>query len=142
MPQSTSREVCAGAVVLTDCVFWLVIYPFLTAKDFRLDFLIICMHTVNVVFLLGDTALNCLRFPMFRFGYFVLWTIIFVLFQWIIHACVPLWWPYPLLKLASPYAPLWYLAVGVLHIPCYAVYALVMRLKHMWLSRSFLASSQ
>ncbi|KAB5537537.1 hypothetical protein DKX38_015070 [Salix brachista] len=29
---------CAGAVVLTDCVFWFIIYPFLSAKDFTLDF--------------------------------------------------------------------------------------------------------
>lgn len=28
----------AGAVTLTDCVFWLILYPFLTAKDYDLDF--------------------------------------------------------------------------------------------------------
>lgn len=31
-------QMCAGAVVLTDCVFWLILYPFLTAKDYDLDF--------------------------------------------------------------------------------------------------------
>ncbi|KAF1861368.1 hypothetical protein Lal_00025655 [Lupinus albus] len=128
-------QTCAGAVVLTDCVFWLIIYPFLTAKDFSLDYLIVCMHSLNAVFLLGDTALNCMRFPMFRFAYFVMWTAIFVVFQWIIHMCVSLWWPYPFLDLASPYAPLWYLAVGVMHIPCYGIFALIVRLKHSWLLR-------
>nr|AMK48027.1 hypothetical protein [Lupinus angustifolius] len=59
-------QTCAGAVVLTDCVFWIIIYPFLTAKDFSLDFFTVSMHSFNAVFLLGDTALNCmvaLSFP-------------------------------------------------------------------------------
>ncbi|RYR09928.1 hypothetical protein Ahy_B05g078368 isoform D [Arachis hypogaea] len=130
-------QTSAGAVMLTDLVFWLVIYPFMTAADFRLHFFDVCMHSVNALFLLGDTALNCMRFPMFRFAYFILWTGIFVIFQWIIHACVSLWWPYPFLDLSSPYAPLWYFAVGVMHIPCYGAFALVVRLKHLWLSRTF-----
>lgn len=32
------EQVSAGAVVLTDCVFWVIIYPFLTPEDYRLDF--------------------------------------------------------------------------------------------------------
>ncbi|KAJ7953590.1 Transmembrane protein [Quillaja saponaria] len=135
-------QTCAGAVVLTDSVFWLVLYPFLTEKDFGLDFLKVSMHSINAVLLVGDILLNCLRFPMFRIAYFVLWTGIFVVFQWIIHACVSMWWPYPFLDLSSPYAPLWYLAVGVIHIPCYGLFALIMRLKRFWLSRSFPDSSQ
>ncbi|XP_054775758.1 uncharacterized protein LOC129298352 isoform X1 [Prosopis cineraria] len=135
-------QMCAGAVVLTDCVFWLILYPFLNGKAITLDFLIVCMHSVNAVFLLGDMALNCLRFPMFRFGYFVLWTSMFVIFQWILHFCVSMWWPYPFLDLSSPSAPLWYLAVGLMHIPCYGAFALVVKLKQLWLSRSFPGSSQ
>ncbi|XP_061372735.1 uncharacterized protein LOC133315178 [Gastrolobium bilobum] len=135
-------QTCAGAVVLTDSVFWLLIYPFLTTNEFNLDFLVISMHSINALFLLGDTSLNGMRFPIFRFGYFILWTAIFVIFQWIIHACASIWWPYPFLDLSSPYAPLWYLGVGVLHIPCYGVFALIVKLKHLWLSRSFPGSCQ
>ncbi|GLT50366.1 hypothetical protein SLA2020_238560 [Shorea laevis] len=130
-------QVCAGAVVLTDSVFWLILYPFLTSKDFGLDFLIVCMHSVNAVFLLGDSVLNCMRFPLFRIAYFVLWTGIFVIFQWIIHACINLWWPYPFLDLSSIYAPLWYLGVGLMHVPCYGIFALIIKLKNFWFSRSF-----
>ncbi|KAL0327270.1 UNVERIFIED_CONTAM: hypothetical protein Sangu_1805000 [Sesamum angustifolium] len=100
-------QMCAGAVVLTDAVFWLLIYPFLTGKDYRLSFLVVCMHSVNAVFLLGETILNSLRFPFFRIAYFVLWTSVFVVFQWIIHAFVSMRWPYPFLDLSSPYAPIW-----------------------------------
>ncbi|KAI4328211.1 hypothetical protein L6164_020583 [Bauhinia variegata] len=135
-------QTCAGAVVLTDCVFWLIIYPFLTPKDFNLDYLDVCMHSVNAVFLLGDTSLNCLRFPMFRFAYFVLWSSIFIIFQWIYHVFVNKWWPYSFLDLSSPYAPLWYLGVGLLHIPCYGFFVLIVKLKHLWLSRSFPESCQ
>ncbi|CAF1907477.1 unnamed protein product [Brassica oleracea var. botrytis] len=130
-------QTCAGAVLLTDGVFWFIIYPFLTSKDFNLDFFIVIMHSVNAVFLLGETFLNSLRFPLFRISYFVVWTGVFVLFQWIVHACVSFWWPYPFLDLSSSYAPLWYAAVGLMHVPCFGVFALIVKLKYMWLSKCF-----
>ncbi|KAJ0053506.1 hypothetical protein Pint_02764 [Pistacia integerrima] len=95
------------------------------------------MHTLNAVFLLGDTALNCLRFPWFRIAYFCLWTCVFVIFQWILHVVVSVWWPYPFLELSSSIAPLWYLGVGLLHIPCYAIFVLVVKTKHYLFSRWF-----
>ncbi|XP_021692506.2 uncharacterized protein LOC110673672 isoform X1 [Hevea brasiliensis] len=113
-------QTSAGAVMLTDIVFWFILYPFLTAKDYTLDF----------------------RFPTFRIAYFILWTCIFVISQWIIHACVSMWWPYPFLDLSSPYAPLWYIGVGLMHIICYGIFALIIRLKHFWLSRSYPESYQ
>lgn len=130
-------QVCAGAVALTDCVFWLILYPFLTSKDYRLNFMMVSMHSLNAFFLLGDTILNSLRFPLFRIAYFVLWTGVFVIFQWIIHACISMWWPYPFLDLSSPYAPLWYIGVGLMHIPCYGIFSLIIRIKNAMLSRSF-----
>ncbi|KAK6924840.1 hypothetical protein RJ641_009166 [Dillenia turbinata] len=132
----------AGAVILTDCVFWFVIVPFLAVKDYNLNFLIINMHSINVVLLLGDTALNCLRFPWFRIGYFFLWTCVYVIFQWIVHACIFFWWPYPFLDLSSLFAPLWYFLVAVLHIPCFGAFALIMKLKHVLLTRWFPQSYQ
>ncbi|KAG5522146.1 hypothetical protein RHGRI_034359 [Rhododendron griersonianum] len=130
-------QVCAGAVTLTDCVFWFVLYPFLTSADYRLSFMDVSMHSINAVFLLGDVFLNGLRFPFFRITYFILLTGIFVIFQWIIHACVSMWWPYPFLDLSLPYAPIWYLGVGLLHLPCYSIFALIVRMKHLCLSRLF-----
>lgn len=127
----------AGAVMLTDFVFWLVIIPFLTNKDFDLSFLQIGMHSLNAVFLIGDTALNCLRFPWFRIAYFILWTSAFTIFQWVLHACISIWWPYPFLDLSSAHSPIWYLAVAVMHVPCYAVFPLIIRIKHCLLIRWF-----
>ncbi|KAK1433828.1 hypothetical protein QVD17_10746 [Tagetes erecta] len=127
----------AGAIVLTDCVFWFIMVPFLTIKDYNLNFLIINMHSINAVFLIGDTALNSLRFPWFRIAYFVLWTCAFVVFQWTVHACIALWWPYPFLDISSPFSPLWYLLVAMLHVPCYGIFVLVIKLKHFLLSTWF-----
>ncbi|XP_024192341.1 uncharacterized protein LOC112196253 isoform X3 [Rosa chinensis] len=135
-------QMCGGAVVLTDVVFWLILYPFLTSKDYKLDFMMASMHSFNLVFLLGETTLNSLRFPLFRISYFVLWTGVFVIFQWIIHACKNMWWPYPFLDLSSSYAPLWYLGVGVMHIPCYGIFALIIWMKQLWFSRSLPESFQ
>lgn len=148
----------AGAVMLTDSVYWFFIFPFLTTKDYNLNFvstiynllalyfvymafcqlfskfiyilhleissyyfmqMTIDMHTVNLILLLGDTALNCLvfsfelhvifpykiifssilnffnlllqRVPLFRISFFILWTGVFVIFQWILHACMSIW---------------------------------------------------
>ncbi|KAA8542290.1 hypothetical protein F0562_023574 [Nyssa sinensis] len=132
----------AGAVMLTDCVFWFIIVPFLEIKDYNLNFLIINMHTINAVFLFGDTALNCLRFSWFRIAYFFLWTAAYVIFQWIVHACISLWWPYPFLDLSSLFAPVCYSSVTLMHIPCYGVFALVMKMKHFLLSTWFPRSYQ
>ncbi|KAJ6875517.1 hypothetical protein NC652_035040 [Populus alba x Populus x berolinensis] len=56
----------AGAVVLTDCVFWFILVPFLAIKDYHLTSLVIGIHSLNAVFLLGDTALNSLLVISFR----------------------------------------------------------------------------
>jgi hypothetical protein len=37
------RQANAGAVMLTDCVFWFIIFPFLTEKDYSLNF--VSKHT-------------------------------------------------------------------------------------------------
>ncbi|XP_038716665.1 uncharacterized protein LOC120010053 isoform X2 [Tripterygium wilfordii] len=130
-------QTSAGAVMLTDCIYWSIIYPFLTIKDYDLSFMTVNMHTLNAVLILGDTVLNCLPFPWFRFAYFVLWTSAFTIFQWILHACVSIRWPYPFLDLSSPYAPLWYLVTALLHIPCYGLFALIVRTKHYLLWKWF-----
>lgn len=32
------KQINAGAVMLTDCVYWLIIFPFLTLRDYDLNF--------------------------------------------------------------------------------------------------------
>ncbi|KAI4967716.1 hypothetical protein ZWY2020_016965 [Hordeum vulgare] len=98
----------AGAVMLTDMVFWFILYPFLARNQYQMSFLLIGTHSLNALFIIGDTALNSL---------------------WIIHANVSIWWPYPFLDLTYPRAPVWYLVVALLHFPCYALFALVQRIK-------------
>ncbi|KAL5561071.1 hypothetical protein UlMin_030818 [Ulmus minor] len=133
----TAFQTCAGAVILTDVVFWCVIVPFLSNTHLGLNTLMGCMHTLNAFFLLLDTALNNLPFPWFRLSYFVLWSCIYVVFQWVIHACGFSWWPYPFLELGTAWAPLWYFCLAVVHIPCYGIYALIAKAKNTILPRLF-----
>ncbi|KAJ1393355.1 hypothetical protein SESBI_35075 [Sesbania bispinosa] len=126
----TIYQTCAGAAILTDIVFWCVIVPFLSISHLRLDPLMGCMHTLNAVFLLLDTALNNLPFPWFRISYFMLWSCGYAIFQWLIHACGFEWWPYPFLELDTKWAPIWYFCLGVIHIPCYGMYCLIVRAKN------------
>ncbi|KAL9252179.1 hypothetical protein AKJ16_DCAP02071 [Drosera capensis] len=51
-------QTCAGAVLMTDIVFWCVLVPMLAGKTFEVTWLIGSIHAVNVVFLLIDSALN------------------------------------------------------------------------------------
>ncbi|GAB2286860.1 hypothetical protein Dimus_021249 [Dionaea muscipula] len=135
-------QINAGAVLLTDCVFWFVIVPFLatTTRNYDVNFFMVNMHSVNIIFLLGDTVLNSLRFLWFRIAYFFLWTTFYVISQWLLHACISIWWPYPFLDLSASLSPLWYGAVGLMHFPCYGVFMLVIKAKHHLLSRYFLGS--
>lgn len=130
-------QMTAGAVMLTDFVYWIVIVPFLTLVDYPMNFLTVLAHSLNLVFLLGDTALNSLRFPWHRISYFIFLTAFYVIFEWVVHAFVNTWWPYPFLDLSMDLAPLWYLIVALLHLPCYAIFALVVELKYRILGRWF-----
>ncbi|CAK9152849.1 unnamed protein product [Ilex paraguariensis] len=123
-------QTCAGAIVLTDIVFWVIIVPFLSIAHLKVNLLMGCLHTLNAVFLLLDTSVNSLPFPWFRVSYFVLWTCCYVIFQWVIHAMGFSWWPYPFLELSTPRAPLWYCSLAVMHIPCYGLYSLLVKAKN------------
>ncbi|KAK4775540.1 hypothetical protein SAY87_023501 [Trapa incisa] len=130
-------QTSAGAVILTDIVFWCVIVPFLSNARLGLNMLMGCMHILNLVFLLIDTSVNSLPFPWFRISYFVLWSCMYVIFQWIIHVCGFPWWPYPFLELSSPWCSLWYFVMAIAHIPCYAIYALINKTKNSVFARMF-----
>ncbi|KAL7112419.1 hypothetical protein ACP275_04G002800 [Erythranthe tilingii] len=130
-------QTCAGAVMLTDLVFWCLLLPFMTGDNFKLTLLIGCMHSVNAVFLIIESALSRMPFTWFGLIYFVMWSCAYVVFQWVLHACCFTWWPYPFLDLSTPWAPLWYLALALVHIPCYGLYMLLMKAKYTALSGMF-----
>ncbi|KAK4367247.1 hypothetical protein RND71_015127 [Anisodus tanguticus] len=130
-------QICAGAVMLTDIVFWCLLLPFMTGENFKLTLLIGLMHSVNAVFLLIDSVLSNLQFTWFGLTYFILWSCSYVVFQWSLHACCLSWWPYPFLELNTPWAPLWYLGLALVHIPCYGIYALLIKAKGRIFSRLF-----
>ncbi|XP_026446355.1 uncharacterized protein LOC113346999 [Papaver somniferum] len=117
----TVYQTSAGAVLLTDIVFWCILVPFLTADTFRVTRYMACMHSLNFVFFLLDVALNKLPFHSFGLVYFLIWSGAYTVFQWILHACGFTWWPYPFLELSTPWAPLWYFALTLVHIPCYSI---------------------
>ncbi|AEE77361.1 unnamed protein product [Arabidopsis thaliana] len=124
----------AGAAVLTDSIYWTVIFPFLSLQDYEMSFMTVNLHTSNLVLLLIDTFLNRLKFPLFRFSYFILWTGCFVLFQWILHMFISVGWPYPFLNLSLDMAPVWYLLVALLHLPSYGLFALIVKIKYKLIS--------
>ncbi|WZZ74205.1 hypothetical protein YC2023_085575 [Brassica napus] len=139
-------QTSAGAAVLTDSIYWTVIFPFLSLQDYEMSFLFtfILALTLNIFDSLGhsttSTILNRLvisllfLFAFKMFSYFILWTGSFVIFQWLLHVFISVGWPYPFLDLSIPMAPVWYLLVALLHLPSYALYALFVRIKHQFTS--------
>lgn len=130
-------QICAGAVMLTDIVFWCLLLPFMTGENFKLTLLIGLMHSVNAVFLLLDSVLSNLQFTWFGITYFILWSCSYIVFQWSLHVCCLSWWPYPFLELNTPWAPLWYFGMALVHIPCYGLYELLIKAKDQIFSRLF-----
>lgn len=130
-------QTSGGASMLADVVFWCLLLPFLLGDKFQLTLLIGSLHSVNAVFLILDSALNSQPFSWYGLAYFVLWSVSYVAFQWILHACGFTWWPYPFLELSTPSAPLWYLALALIHLPCYGIYVLLVKAKGSIFSRIF-----
>ncbi|XP_076945160.1 uncharacterized protein LOC143616106 isoform X2 [Bidens hawaiensis] len=162
-------QTCAGAVLLTDIVFWCLLLPFQTGDNFKLTLLIGCMHFFNAVFLIIDSALNslvsnrfcdhfifisfeyyylfvllllvsvsCAAFSWHGLTYFVLYSSVYIVFQWVMHVCCFSWWPYPFLDLATPWAPTWYLGIALFHLPCYGLYLLLFKAKVSMFPRAFI----
>ncbi|KAL8089219.1 uncharacterized protein LOC141697540 [Apium graveolens] len=124
---------CGGAVMLTDLVFWFILQPL---SGDTLTILLGLLHSVNVVFLVLDSAFNNHPFPWSNFTYFVLWSCAYVISQWTVHVFgVVTWWPYPFLELDTPWAPAWYFGLALFHIPCYGLYSLLIKAKDFILSR-------
>ncbi|EPS73219.1 hypothetical protein M569_01536 [Genlisea aurea] len=130
-------QISGGAVMLTDIVFWCLLLPFLIDEAFKVTLLIGAIHSVNAVFLIIESSLNNLPFTWFGLNYFILWSCAYAIFQWTLHACCISWWPYPFLELSTPWAPLWYLAMALVHLPCYGAYVMLAKAKDTTFPRMF-----
>lgn len=123
-------QIALGAAFLTDLVYWTCIFP---TYSF-VDVIEISMHAVNLVFLLGELALNNMTFHWFRGAYFIIWTAVFIFFTWIIHALGEREWQYSFLDVSANLAPLWYFLLCVVHLAAYAFVCLIIYLKQVCLS--------
>lgn len=129
-------QVCAGASVLTDIVNWCILVPLYPSPN-GVNTMGVLTHSLNLILLILDTLLNSMPFPCFRIAYFVMWSSIYVAFQWVVHGCCISWWPYNFLDLNTWRAPLWYLALTVAHMPFFGMYSLITRAKNAFLPRLF-----
>lgn len=123
-------QTLAGAAVLTDLVYWLGIFPVMKDIPRSYDFLEVNLHGVNCVLLLVEMSLNRMSFPWYRGAYFTLWSAVYVLFQWSVHALGMIeWWPYPFLDPTQRFAPVWYAMLCAGHVLCYGVLCSIESLK-------------
>ncbi|BAF22431.2 Os07g0658100 [Oryza sativa Japonica Group] len=53
------------------------------------------------------------------------------------HVSIFFRWPYPFLDLSSSGAPLWYLAMAIVHIPCFFLYWSIVKAKQTYFPRLF-----
>ncbi|KAL8170394.1 hypothetical protein V2J09_022198 [Rumex salicifolius] len=115
------ENVSAGASILTDIVFWCVLVPMLSGKEFKLTLVIGLIHFANIAFLVIDSFLNNLSFEWFGLTYFAWWSVIYITFQWSLHA----------------YGFTRYLGLALLHFPCHGIYIILMKATTWACSRLF-----
>eukprot|EP00249_Psilotum_nudum_P017844 c26520_g1_i1 orf=219-1163(-) len=127
-------QTVTGAVVLTDLIYWTLLHSNFKESG---DFVSVNMHGVNLVFLVVDIVVNNLSFPWFRGSYFLLWSGLFSVFTWIIHAFGETIWPYPFLDVSVKWSPLWYFGLFVGHIVVYSIVCLIMYVKKLCVEYNF-----
>ncbi|CAA3005917.1 Hypothetical predicted protein [Olea europaea subsp. europaea] len=111
-------QMTAGAVTITDTLYWTLILLYLHIKDYDLSFKGTFVHTFILVRFTCITYRSSTSYVYH--GSFILphnWLQIYE--SRIIIFLFPWWWPYPILDLSLEDAPLWYLAVALAQIPCY-----------------------
>ncbi|KAJ8435995.1 hypothetical protein Cgig2_013804 [Carnegiea gigantea] len=135
----TTYQTCAGAVVLTDVVFWGIIVPFLSSTTLHLSLLTGCMHTLNLGCLLIETCVNrlviCAAIPWVSASIFC--TLELRVCN-ISMAYPPLWFHMVGIQILSVTC-LWlkYLILAVFLVACYGLYTLVVRAKDSLFSEVF-----
>ncbi|THU43869.1 hypothetical protein C4D60_Mb02t01360 [Musa balbisiana] len=128
-------QTSAGAVVLTDVIFWVLIVPFLSTAHFELNAIMGCMHTLNAVFLLVDTFLN----NLVMCGLTLFWSLILHghLFGKLYFTKYDFSILCKLIVMLIHIPHCRYLCMALIHFPCYGLYWLIVRAKHSFFPKFF-----
>lgn len=118
--------------VLVDSVFWVVLYPEAVHDNHAaglLNFVSYNEHGFNLAICVGEFALNSMRYPWFRVAYVLLWSLTYVIFQWIWHDVFGQRWCYSFLVNNVPVAPLWYIGLLLFLFVCFSLWVQLHRMK-------------
>mmetsp|Transcript_5564 Transcript_5564/g.12263 ORF Transcript_5564/g.12263 Transcript_5564/m.12263 type:complete len:303 (-) Transcript_5564:19-927(-) len=123
-------KVCLPASILVTLVLWCILMPTNVARGYYGDFSFDSwnMHLVNTLLLLCELGLNRLTLPPEHIALLFGWASAYIVFVWVTQ---PLQgeWPYFFLKMRTPFAPMWYGVVVLLHVLAYAVCVGLSKLK-------------
>ncbi|KAF0700348.1 Aste57867_9161 [Aphanomyces stellatus] len=129
---NTVFDVCLTTSVLVTLVFWLVLYNPTTAV-----WTTYVVHAVNLVLLLVEFALNEHLVQRHHMKFVVMWPALYGAITWFGHATyLHGFWPYDLLDVAKPYAPLKWLAISLGHAACFGLALLLSHLKLRYMGAS------
>ncbi|RHY73544.1 hypothetical protein DYB30_006740 [Aphanomyces astaci] len=128
-PLNTLFDVVFASLILVALVYWIFIFN--TAK--HIEWPTYVVHLVNVVLVVVEFAFNEHLAQRTSLKYVVLWPAIFASVAWIGHATYTRgFWPYNIMSLDNPYAPLVWLGIGVAHVVCFGFVLLLSYFKARW----------
>ncbi|TMW62734.1 hypothetical protein Poli38472_005352 [Pythium oligandrum] len=133
-------DVCLATSLLIGVVVWTILYPY--AQDIGHPELILngvsyCQHVINIVLLQLDFVSTRHTVVLDALPFLIAWPTIYCVFTWIVHGTIKRgFWPYPFLKLDTPWAPLWYGGLLFAHLVAFLVMLYLSKVKTAYRERS------
>ncbi|KAG6976058.1 hypothetical protein JG688_00001757 [Phytophthora aleatoria] len=127
-------DVCLAASLLICVVVWTVLYPYAVKTGHPekiLNGVSYCQHGANVLLLQIDFFATRHLVSRDALPLIMGWPSVYAVFAWIVHGTVARgFWPYPFLKLDTPWAPFWYGGLLAAHIMALMLVLLLSKVKH------------
>ncbi|GLE00370.1 hypothetical protein PINS_up009127 [Pythium insidiosum] len=126
-------DVCLSVSLLIGVVVWTILYPYakqIGHPEVLLNWVSYCQHGVNIVLLQIDFVATHHSVSVDALPLIIAWPTAYCLFAWIIHGTITHgFWPYPFLRLDTPWAPVWYGGLLVAHLCVFVLMLYLTRLK-------------
>jgi hypothetical protein len=127
-------DVCLATSVLISAVVWTILYPYADKTghpETILNWVSYCQHAINLMLLQIDFAATQHSVSFDALPLIIAWPTAYCIFAWIVHGTIKHgFWPYPFLKLDTPWAPLWYGGLLFAHLVAFIGMLALSKLKH------------
>ncbi|KAJ0409077.1 hypothetical protein P43SY_002211 [Pythium insidiosum] len=126
-------DVCLSVSLLIGVVVWTILYPYskrIGHPEVILNWVSYCQHGVNILLLQIDNVATHHGVSVDALPLVIAWPTAYCIFAWVIHGTITHgFWPYPFLRLDTPWAPVWYGGLLVAHLGVFVLMLYLSKLK-------------